>query len=40
MSIVLQRPMFKLGGSSDGVGITSGFKTGYAHGYQLPVWWS
>jgi hypothetical protein len=37
MSIVLKRPMFKLGGSSDGVGITSGFRTGYAHG-QSPRW--
>ena len=33
MAKVLQRPMFKLGGSSDGVGITSGFRRpGYAFG--------
>ena len=33
MATVLKRPMFKLGGSSDGVGITSGFKrTGYQLG--------
>ena len=32
MATVLQRPMFKLGGSSDGVGITSGFRRGYADG--------
>ena len=33
MATVLQRPMFKLGGSSDGVGITSGFRRpGYAFG--------
>ena len=33
MARVLQRPMFKLGGSSDGVGITSGFRrTGYSWG--------
>ena len=37
MAKVLQRPMFKLGGSSDGVGITSGFRRGYAHG-NPPKW--
>ena len=37
MSIVLKRPMFKLGGSSDGVGITSGLRrTGYAEGWPGP----
>jgi hypothetical protein len=33
MPNILRRPMFKLGGSSsDGVGITSGFRKGYAYG--------
>ena len=33
MSNILRRPMFKLGGqSSDGVGITSGFRKNYAYG--------
>ena len=32
MAKVLARPMFKLGGTSDGVGITSGFRRGYAFG--------
>ena len=49
MATVLKRPMFKLGGSSDGVGITSGFRrTGYANAGpvdptelqpQIPEWW-
>ena len=38
MSYVLKRPMFRLGGqSADGVGITSGFRSGYAQG-QPPRW--
>ena len=33
MPNILRRPMFKLGGSSsDGVGITSGFRKNYSNG--------